>query len=360
MSIYVKKIDLLFIVLFTFFALVFLNAETGFSYDYRFYINYIEQIKNLSLIDILNMRSGPYILLSESLGIEIGFVFLVKIITLATQSPDFIFAIIAIFSLSIKALICRRLGINWALTLFIMIYSAILLESNALRSGLSLSIFILSIFQLTNRNFSLVSLVLWLLAIITHIQAAFFILLFGLFYFFKLNRHSKVITFLLFFILMLVGFWISAIISLFLNPKLIIYAGFGSVSGGINTNSILSLILVLFICWTLIQDSFFRKKNNAIFSAISSTIPALSTYIFLTEIAVLGDRLWQWGLIILCVFIYPYYPKSKLIATLKNPSNHIPKILMVFILVFGILNISIRYPLANLFYPILPYQELIK
>lgn len=360
MPIYVKKIDLLFIALFIFFGIAFLGADSGFSIDYKYYIDYITQVNDLALDEILDMRIGPYIFLLGSTGIEIAFVFLLKVATLFSDSAEFVYAVIAMFSLAIKAFVCRRLGINWLIVLFILINSAILLEANALRSGLSLSIFILSIYKLTNRKFSLVTIFLWVLATLIHLQSIFFIIFFGFFYIFSLNHHSKVMTSFYFIGLMSVGLWLSIMLGLFLNSKLVFYINSDSLSGGFNVVSILSLIIVLFICWTLIKDSSFRKENAAIFSAICCTIPALSVYIFLTQVSVVGDRLWQWGLIILLIFIYPYFPRFKFIGVFMSPRNHIPKILMILVLSFLIFSTSIRYPLTNIFYPLIPYQDLTK
>ena len=105
------------------------------------------------------------------------------------------------------------------------------------------------------------------------------------------------------------------------------------------------------------MNSSFRKKNNIIFALVSCTIPALSVFIFLTDVAVVGDRLWQWGFIILAVFIYPYYSEFKLINFKNNLRLHIPKFLIISLLSISLINITIRYPLTNLLYPITPYVD---
>ena len=120
----------------------------------------------------------------------------------------------------------------------------------------------------------------------------------------------------------------SQILGYFTSGKILSYLDINSTSGGLNLRSIISLFLLIFITRTFIVNSSFRKKNNIIFALVSCTIPALSVFIFLPDVAVVGDRLWQWGFIILAVFIYPYYSEFKLINFKNNLRLRIPKFLI--------------------------------
>jgi hypothetical protein len=342
----------------TLFFISFLNADLGFSYDYKYYIGYIQEIHILTFNRLLYNLNGLYININLSSGLEAGFVFFIKLITVIISTPEVVYTIAATFSLVIKAYVMNKLNIYWPYILLVLTYSAILLEANALRSGLSLSFFILSIYFLLNkRNILYVSL-LWLLAISFHLQSLIFIITFSLIYLLKCNRYGKRMTISLFIALIFLGTFISKIFTMVGNEKIIFYMSKSSGSGGINSISIISLILFFFVAKSIIQNDFFRANNIITFCVITSTIPALSMYAFLTDISVVGDRLWQWGLILQVIFLAPYYAEFRMWQNIKNPGVHLPKLLIITLLCVGIINITIRYPLSNLFNPIIPYQDL--
>ena len=344
------------------FFIVFANAYKGFSFDYGFYIKDFIAINDATFSSLLASFNGIYIFVDSgyySLGREAGFVFFIKVISSIITSPEMVYALVAIVSLAIKAYIMRKMDIYWPYVFLVLIYSAVLLEGNALRSGFSLSIFMLSIFLLLkNQKFSLATLFLWLLAISFHLQAVFFIFFYAFIYLFKCNRYSNIVTLLFFVSLMSFGVLASEILGLLVSEKMAIYMSATSTSTGLNSISIISIFFLIFVTWGLIRNSLYRKKNDVIFSVICSTIPALSAFIFLTDVAVVGDRLWQWGLIILVVFIYPYYAKSRLIGITRNLTLHIPKLLMIILLSVGVVNVTVRYQLTNIFYPLIAFKDL--
>lgn len=339
--------------------IVYFNADIGFSFDYQFYINDIASISSSTYSHLLSNLDGIYIKLDESifaLGREAGFVIFIKLISFFISSPESIYAVAATFSLTLKAYIMRQIGIYWPYIFLILFYSAILLEGNALRSGISLSIFMLSIFLLLNKKSQFLVLFLWFIAFSFHIQALFFIFTFATIYILMLNRYSNFVTSLFFLALMFTGIVASQILDYF-DGKALAYLEINSASAGINLISIISLILLIFITRAFVANSSFRKKNNIIFALVACTIPALSVFIFLTDVAVVGDRLWQWGFIILIVFIYPYYSEFKLINFKNNIKVNVPKFLIMSLLSISLINITIRYPLTNLLYPITPYID---
>ena len=340
--------------------IVYSNADIGFSFDYQFYINDFKSISSSTFSNLFSNLNGIYILLDESkftVGREVGFVIFIKLISYLISSPELIYAVAAIFSLTIKAYIMRKIGIYWPYIFLILLYSAILLEGNALRSGISLSIFMLSIFLLLRKKSPLTILFLWLIAFSLHLQSLFFIFTFATIFMLSLNRYSNFVTLLFFLALMFTGIMASQILGYFTSGKILSYLDINSASGGLNLRSIISLFLLIFVTRTFIVNSSFRKKNNIIFALVSCTIPALSIFIFLTDVAVVGDRLWQWGFIILAVYIYPYYSEFKLINFKNNIRLHIPKFLIISLLSISLINITIRYPLTNLLYPITPYVD---
>lgn len=354
----IKKDKLYVWGLLIFFFISFGNADLGFSYDYHYYIDYIQEIQILTFSMLHNNLNGLYIHLNLSSGLEAGFVFFIKLITIIISTPEVVYALAAMFSLVIKAYVMNKLNIYWPYILLVLTYSAILLEGNALRSGLSLSFFILSIYLLLNKKNILYVFILWMLAVSFHLQSVIFIITFSMIYLLKCNRYSNRMTLLLFIALIFVGAFIYKVFFLIGNEKILFYMSKSTVSGGLNLISIISLVLFFFIARGMIKNNFFRLNNIITFCVITSTIPALSIYVFLTDIAVVGDRLWQWGLIIQVIFLIPYYAEFRILDNIKGPFVHLPKLLIITLLFVGIINITIRYPLTNLFNPIIPYQNL--
>ena len=158
--------------------------------------------------------------------------------------------------------------------------------------------------------------------------------------------------------MLLSGLLVSEFIGFFINEKIAIYSESHSESGGLNVISLLSLLLVIFAHGSTALDSRYRRENAAKILVLSSCIPSLSIYIFLTEISVVGDRLWQWGLIIFVTFGYDIFPRLNLKTGVKELLRYMPKLFLVITLCVGLFNIIVRYPLTNLFYPFLPYANL--
>lgn len=354
----VKKLDLLFTGFFGFLAYVLLTADAGLSYDYRHYVDYIIEVKGLTSDNLLDRRVGPYVVLQQGNSIEVGFAFLLKMIVSLLGTVEATYTAIALTSLAIKALICRQLNVHWFVACLLLLYSTILLEANAIRSGLSLSFFMLYLYWSGKKDSRFIAVVSAIFAILTHLQALFFIVVFMALKSFRVDKQQPIILALCFIAMLLVGLLVSDFISLLFNEKIAIYGETHSESGGFNMVSVLSLLLVISAYAPFVMDSEYRREKAVKILILSSCIPSLSIYIFLTEISVLGDRLWQWGLIIFVAFGYEMFPRIHLNTGLTALLRCTPKLFLVLTLCVGLVNIIVRYPLTNIFYPLLPYINL--
>jgi hypothetical protein len=335
--------------------IVFFNADDGFSYDYQYYSLYIKQISESSIVALNNSRFGLYVNLEYSTGgIEFGFVLLIKFISFFFESPETIYGICATLSLYLKSRVMFFFKIKWGWVLPILLYSIILLESNALRSGISLSFFLLSIQFFSQKKYFLIP-ICWLISLSLHLQAFYFVFLFFVFiiisYFDLLNKRWFLILSII--ASLSSGMLISKFLQISGSDKLITYALKGSESGGFNVVSLLSLITLLWVSLLNIKN-ISRKALPVIDRSLYSglvllSLSTLSIYIFLTSVAVIGDRLWQWGFIIFCFTYFGFFQRKNFILS---------KWLVLSCLLVNLVNITIRYPLSNFLYPILPYINL--
>ena len=350
-------IRLLYLYAFTLLVfVVFLNAREGFSYDYNYYLSYIIEIADTPVSALFNNVIGIYVPLNSSAGVEIGFVLLVKLITQILDNEVVIYAVMACFSIFIKGRVLLLFNVKSIWLYLILIYSCILLEGNALRSGIALSFFLLALSYYLRKQ-TIKMLFLFICSTIVHIQAFYFIFLFFIFLLLKRTNlmNKKWFVSVLVLIALSLGPLMSIIFEVFSAGKLELYALNKSQSGGVNVVTVLSLI-IMFIVFTLIIKNTGKIKfdldNRLLLMGLALiSLSTLSLYAFFTSVAVIGDRLWQWGLILFCAAYFSLHPNKSF-----TPS----KLLLLICLVFYIINITFRYPLTNLLYPLVPYMDFSK
>ena len=357
----INKIDFINVnILFIMLLLIYLNADIGFSYDYQYYYSYINQISSSTLDDIKYLQNGIYVYLKSSAGLEFGFVYLVKLISFVFSDATQIYAVIATTSLMLKIYVSRKYNVSWPWVYMIVIYSGVLLESNALRSGLSLTFFMCALL-LIDKNKSAMAFFLFLLALSMHIQSLFFILLFSIFHFLYKNKFFNSLTnmYVLLILSVLTGVFVNLLLSVIIFGKLKEYSTNTSSYGGLNLSS-------FFLILTFLYYVYHMTKTNKVNVNIDSTakyrilmlVPVVSISIFVTSIAALGDRLWQWGTVLLVISVCSYYNCRKdKVFVLNRVKLSIGKILLLINLLIVVTGIVYRYPLSNFFYPLLPYID---
>ena len=339
---------------------IYLNADIGFSYDYQYYNLYISQILLSSYEDLKYLQDGIYIRLSSSAGIEFGFVYIIKLISSVLSDEIQIYAVIATASLMLKVYVYRAYGVSWPWVYLMVVYSGVLLESNALRSGLSLSLFMCAMLLLDNkRNFYAV--VLFIMSAIVHVQAIFFILLFFTYYIFYMNSLFKKSsgTILIFILSMFAGVFVNLVVDHFITGKFSAYKANASSSSGLSITSFFVMLSFSYYLYRMMLLRSIQYEGNEINkSRILMLVPVVSIYVLVTSISALGDRLWQWGMVLLVLFVFNYLKSRKdIVLIISGVKFSIGKILLAINILLVITGIVFRYPLSNFFSPLLPYID---
>ena len=353
-SIKIKKTSAFLVLYLCIIFLVLLNATKGFSYDYQYYLSYIKEIKERDLDDLISSLRGVYVPLKLSTGgVEVGFVVFVKLFTYISSNVTVTYALMAIFSLHIKSKVLMFFKVKWYWIYLILTYSCVLLEANAIRSGVSLSVFMLSIQCYFKKKYSLM-LVLWALAASLHLQALFFIFCFTCILLLNVTNFTSkrwsmsLVTLAALFS----GVLLSKTFQVFTSEKLEVYALNESVSGGVNLVTILSLALMGIVFILIInrvnKEQPTSNSQKSFIGLMLISLSTLSIYTFFTSVDVVGDRLWQWGFILFCMSYFGIY---------RRKSFTMSKALLMSCLIINLLNVAFRYPLTNLFYPLIPYTD---
>lgn len=347
------KIDNLRLLLFTIpwstlVCLRLLFITEPFSFDYSAYLLILEDIGNLSFYELLNDNLVfPYVVTIGFTPIEFGFALLVKSISLLGFQPSVTFALIAAVSVGLRLYTMKSLGVPTLWILWLNVFAITLLEANALRLGVASSLLLFALRQLLwSRIVS--GFIVIALALTVHLQTALFIAPFLLIYpFSNWMGRSRTFSILVLFGVVAATMISFQLIELIENEKVQEYAERGaSGSAGLSVTSILALIFFTVVAF-LRKGNTDRFYNSDFYSLIvTACVPSLLALLFLTNVAVIGDRAWQLAFMILSTFFFSQWttPSSKRISF---------AILIILSLVMQI-NILIRYPLSNFFSPIFP------
>ena len=363
MKLTIQRNTLIQVLLAMFLWLIFANADIGYSLDYKHYVNYIDQIKLLTNTELAYIKNGIYINLENSAGMEIGFVYAVKLLSLIFDDSIKIYAAIAILSLLIKSYLFRTYNVPWIWGCLALIVSGILLESNALRSAISLSFFMLSL-HFYDRNKFLLYIISSLLAVTMHIQAIIFIFLYVVLFLFKrfsLFSTNKIVFFIIFTSLLLGPVLQNFMAFYIYGGKLDFYALNESASSGLNLISIFSVIVCIVIYHEVIIRNYkvVMQDYRLQLMLIVAAFPFLSMYIFFTKIAVISDRLWQWSYLLLVWGYFSIENKDSKGSVFYGKISIVRSLFLILFVIY-IVNITIRYPLSNFLYPITPYIDFSK
>lgn len=343
---------------FTLSFIIFYNAKDSFSYDYINYINYLNRLNDFTTQDIfINLSTNfPYVLIPPSGLFEIGFITTARLLLFADLESVTTYALIGATSVAIRIILLRKIGVSWALTALISIYSTTLFEANAIRLGCAVTILMAAVLALKNDR-KIIFFILITCAALFHIQTlALTIPLTTAFYCLRLKSNPSVnrMIFLIIFVFGSVFFAYNA--QRFIPFKLDDYIGIKSLATGLNTISILSIITIVAGIWIFIKKndgnhSIKNTQSKKIWgSVLISTIPSLALLVIGTNLGAIGDRLWQVALVFLVATIPLLKEKKAAVKCYKSA--------IIFCLLFLSISVTIRYPLSNFFAPIIPYREI--
>lgn len=345
----------LFLVLVTFFRFIF--AQDSISYDYQFYIIFIQEISNLRVDEFFArvIEGFPYFHWANNGKFEFGFAFFVYPFSLFFD-PEVTYALIASLSIFLKMEILRSFGLGFYRLFVFYLFDIILFESNMMRAGVALSFVLLSCWFYFKREYIFFAVIFSILAGFFHLSSYVFLVLGGGAFFIKKIKLGRAgIGFLIF---------LSTIAAV--NLELIFDAVGGKLSdyiiqakefdlytgaSGLNASSILCFLFAVYF-WGLIFRSNVNLREKTLLSFYYAEMISVSVGIlilFSGFLSVLGDRLFQIALPVLLALLGFYQGggnKFLLSGWRINIFNFSVNSLLFYYVVIGLL---FRYPLTNFF-----------
>jgi hypothetical protein len=325
------------------------SVDSNFSYDYSSYILMVGKIGELSFSEILgDQLLFPYIITGAFVPVEFGFGLLVKVISLTGASPATTLSILAALSVGLRVQVMQSLGIPLIFVLLINLYAITLFEANALRLGIASSILLFGLREIYfSRNVS--GFMSLLVSTAIHLQVIFFAVPFAIIYiFFQFIKTSKIILAFAIVLICVSTFGLIEFLPLLSNEKIQIYVSQGSSgSAGLTVTSAAAVILFTSVVMSLRSKVFQSADANFFAIVIASSLPSLFLLLFLTNIAVIGDRAWQLAFIVFSSFFFLNWNNGK--------SKIIPLLFFNGLLLLCLLNVMIVNKLSNFFSPPFPF-----
>jgi len=328
-----------------------LLAQPPFSFDYEVYIYIIERLNALSFSEILTTNMVfPYTVSEGIVPIEFGFSLLVKIFSSLGLDPKISFSLIASASVGLRVYTMRSLGVPFLWILMINIIAITLLEANALRLGIASSTLLFGFRQLLwSRKIS--AFFAMAISLTFHLQVIIFLAPFVLFYLFSgwINKSKLRLS------LMLVGTSIAMVfvvqfLPMLANEKLQEYVARGtSGSSGITLTSLLAAFLLGSVAIALRTGRGLYRDSRFFSAILCASLPSAIMLVFLTNVAVIGDRAWQLAFLVLSTLFFTNWASVR--------SKRIPLYILAVLTLTVQVNVLARYPLSNFFSPPLPSIE---
>ena len=328
-----------------------LVAQPPFSFDYQTYLYIIERLSELSFSEIFTTNMVfPYTVSAGIVPVEFGFSLLVKTLSSLGFDPKVSFSLIASASVALRVYTMRSLGVPFLWILMINIFAITLFEANALRLGIAASTLLFGLRQLLwSRQIS--AFLAMAIALTFHLQVIIFIAPFIIFYLFSgwINKSKLRLS------ITLVGTCIAMVfvvqfLPMLANEKLQEYVARGiSGSSGITVTSLLAVFLLGSVAIAL-RTGRGLYRDAGFFSAIlCASLPSAFMLVFLTNVAVIGDRAWQLALLVLSSLLFTSWTSVR--------SKRIPLYIAALLALTVQVNVLFRYPLSNFFSPPLPSIE---
>jgi|GEM_PF-3448365 len=332
-----------------------LFAQEDFSYDYSAYIYYFELLSDYSFLDVMEhvVDLFPYVLLPRAPVFEFGFVLVAKAIQQMVVTPAATYAALGAISLGCRAYVMRKFGCSWLWIVLSQLYAITLLEANAIRVGMAATMVLYGLYYLMAGRARLGWAVLFL-SFAIHLQAVLFVLPFAAVWPLrkKLERsRAASLALVCLMAVMIIGVMSTGLLAG--HEKLSDYTVKESSSSGL---SIISASAALFLVYALFVQPNRRVVSHEAesrlmwMSVCMAIVPSVVLYTAVTSIAVIGDRAWQFSYVMLVSLIYTNWisKKSKVKAATA----------LAALAILSTINVTLRYPLSNLFDFVLPHVEI--
>lgn len=326
-----------------------LNADDSLSYDYAAYIYYFDVLSDTDFSEIISNAKDlfPYVVLSGVPIFEIGYVLVAKSVLWIAGSSSVAYAAIAAYSSGMRVYLLRRLGCSWPWIVVLQLYSVTLFEANAMRLGLAVTLVIAGLYKLSHERRTY-GIGLMLVSIFVHLQSGLFVVPFFAAWIMrrKLERSRGTTAALLALMFATLALVLASGI-LTSHEKLGDYADKESGSAGFTVTSILAIIFALYSLFWKAPLRMGHKQASLIWTAaLVAMVPSLMIFVAVTSIAALGDRAWQFAFVMIAALVHTDWS--------ARPKHTIAVVLLWLIAITSVVNVTIRYPLSNVFDFILP------
>jgi hypothetical protein len=326
-------------------------VQQPFSYDYHSYLVIINALGDMSFSEMtFNNTFFPYVTTNGLGEFEFGFSLLVRLVMLLSGDAETAFAIIAALSVGLRVYTMERLGVPRIWILVLNVFAITLLEANALRLGVSSSILLFGLYQILysdrKSGYAMTG-----IAATFHFQVIIFMLPFLVFFIFSswITRSKVRVAFFLF-ASSIVSFAIAQVIPVLTNEKVVAYVALGaSGSSGLTFTSAFAAIFLIFSALALDERSLENRGVKFWAAIVLASVPSVILLMFLTDVAVIGDRAWQLAFLVLATF---FFSRGAVIG-----NKIIPLVFLLALTFTSIINITVRYPLSNFFSPPFPHIE---
>lgn len=341
----------------------FLSARTSLdpnfvSMDYSAYISLFRDISKSSHGDLIdNLYANlptPYILVSGVTTIEYGFALIVKQISQLGFEDYQIFSIIAGFSAFLHQLTLQRIGQTVILSVLTFIYSSTLLETNAIRAGLSISILLYLLYKglVQDKKWAMI---LTPACIFLHVQSGIWMIsVFASYTCIKLFWDNIVYRAASLISLVLLASPAGLLFDYIFPNKFESYSGIVLNSAGwtpLNSLAMAICVSSFFIIISWNPKAEHLKIWKYWICAFTSFFQSSVFLVYNTDFGAIGQRIWQFS------FLMFIAASAMIVAILKENLPHgfryiryATSILLLLLCV----NVVFRYPLSNIFYPFAP------
>jgi hypothetical protein len=328
------------------------------SMDYRPYLQVFEFIAQSSFSELIDNATAnlptPYILVNGSTTIELGFAAIVKILSVLGFLNHQIFSIIASFSILIHQYVLTKINKFSLINLFTFIYTTVLLETNAIRAGLSASLllYLLYIGLIQRRQSALFFLPACFLI---HVQSAAWVTAaLAAFVCIKMAAENIVLRATLLLILIFSVTSVQFLFNLISPDKFDAYSGIVLKSSGWTPLNAFATVICVTSFWIVISwrpnpedDQIWKYWICAFTTFFQSTI----FLIYNTTFGAVGQRIWQFSFV---VFLAVTSMCIRNIRQSLPPGFKYVQYSLALLLLLLCYNILFRYPLSNVFHPLTP------
>jgi hypothetical protein len=330
-------------------------AEEDFSYDYSAYIYYFDLLSDYSFLDVLQHVGElfPYVVLPRAPIFEFGFVLIAKAVQAIVFTSTATYSAIAGLSVGARTYVMRKLGCSWLWILLSQLYVVTLLEANAIRVGVAVTVVLYGLYYLLSGRKRLGWTILFL-SLAVHLQSVLFVFPFAAIWPFrkKLERSRALLLALVACMaVMIIGVMSTGLLAG--HEKLSDYTAKESSSGGLTIISISAAVFLACALFLRPDRKVLRHDPDSRLMWMASSVaivPSVVLYTAVTSIAAIGDRSWQFSFVIFAALVQTNWIS-------RNKKVLAGAVLATLAMVAAV-NVLLRYPLSNLFDFVLPHVDI--